>query len=457
MDTHFTPEQLRDPRLKEASDILQRCVGCGFCLAVCPTYHSLGDERDSPRGRIVLIHAMLKGELTPRQVRPHLDRCLSCNACMTACPSGVDYRRLSDYARTVIETSAMRAPNDESHRQFLLKVLPNPKRFRLVLLAISAMRPFRKLIARSRAKRLARALELTPKTPLKLGIYTSPQTVRTTRPRRGRVALLGGCVQKVLTPEVNDATLRFLNFLGYDVTLAEEEGCCGALSSTMGKEAAAKAQAKKNIDVWTAERDKGGPLSAIIVSTAGCSVAVKDYAHWFAGDPAYAEKAKYVSSLARDISEFAAQQKLDAPMGWSDIRVAYHPSCALEHTQRIVDEPRRLLGNAGFTVVEIPDGPFCCGAAGTYNVFQAELAKELQEQKVKAISKIKPDCVATGSVGCMTQLASGAAPVVHIVELLDWAYGGPCPEKLKHLQGRIRLIAPEPEEETADDETLEPA
>jgi glycolate dehydrogenase iron-sulfur subunit len=440
METHFTLEQLRDSRLKEADDILRRCVHCGFCIAACPTYLLLGDERDSPRGRIYLIKAMLEGKAAPRKVRPHLDRCLSCYSCMTACPSGVDYRHLSDYARQVIEKSSMRAPNDESRRKLLRNILPHPRRFRFALLALAAARPFRRFLGRSRSKLFKTVLELAPKSPLKIGIYTSPQTVKTERPRRGRVVLLSGCVQRVLRPGLNDASIRFLNHLGYDVTLSEGEGCCGALTLQMGKEAGAKAFAKQNIDVWYAEREKGGPLDAIIISTSGCGAAVKDYAHLLAGDPAYSEKAKYVSSLAKDISEFAAQQRLDAPVGWSDIRVAYHSACSLEHGQRIMDEPRQLLHNAGFTLLEIPDGHICCGSAGTYNILQPELAKELQERKLQAISSVKPDCVATGSIGCLNQLSAAPVPVLHTVELLDWAYGGPCPEALKHLEGRIRPL-----------------
>ncbi|MGA9546722.1 MAG: glycolate oxidase subunit GlcF [Rhodomicrobium sp.] len=440
METHFTLEQLRDSRLKEADDILRRCVHCGFCIAACPTYLLLGDERDSPRGRIYLIKAMLEGKAAPKKVRPHLDRCLSCYSCMTACPSGVDYRHLSDYARQLIEKSSMRAPNDESRRKLLRNILPYPKRFRLALLALAAARPFRRFLGRSRSKLFKTVLELAPKSPLKIGIYTSPQTVKTERPRRGRVVLLSGCVQRVLRPGLNDASIRFLNRLGYDVTLSEGEGCCGALTLQMGKEASAKAFAKQNIDVWYAEREKGGPLDAIIISTSGCGAAVKDYAHLFAGDPAYSEKAKYVSSLAKDISEFAAQQRLDAPVGWSDIRVAYHSACSLQHGQRIIDEPRQLLHNAGFTLLEIPDGHICCGSAGTYNILQPELAKELQERKLQAINSVKPDCVATGSIGCLNQLSAAPVPVLHTVELLDWAYGGPCPEALKHLEGRIRPL-----------------
>ncbi len=253
-----------------------------------------------------------------------------------------------------------------------------------------------------------------------------------------------GCVQRVLRPEINDASVRFLNRLGYDVVLAESEGCCGALTLHMGKEADAKAFAKRNIDAWRAQR-QGGPIDAIIVNASGCGTTVKDYAHLFAGDPAYAEKAKYVSALAKDISEFAAHKKIDAPPGWSDIRVAYHSACSMQHGQRVNDEPRQLLRNAGFTVVEIPDGHICCGSAGSYNVLQPELAGQLRELKLKAIEEVKPDCVATGNIGCMTQLSGGAVPIVHTIELLDWGYGGPCPEPLKHLQPRMRQLQREGE------------
>jgi glycolate oxidase iron-sulfur subunit len=429
METNFTLEQLRDSRLNEAESILRRCVHCGFCIATCPTY---------------LIKSMLEGKASPKQVRPHLDRCLSCYSCMTTCPSGVDYMHLSDYARQAVEKSAMRTPHDETTRKLLRNILPYPKRFRLALLALLAARPFRRVLSRSGVKMLSAIFELAPKSAIRHGIYTLPQTVKTKKPRRGRVVLLRGCVQRVLRPELNDATIRFLNHLGFDVILAEGEGCCGALPLHMGKEAGAKAFAKRNIDVWYAQRDKG-PLDAIVINTSGCGTTVKDYAHIFSDDPAYAEKARYVSSLAKDVTEFAAQHRIDAPVGWSDIRVAYHSACSMQHGQKIQEEPRQLLRNAGFTVLEIPEGHICCGSAGTYNLLQPDLAKQLKERKLLSIDKIKPDCVATGNIGCITQLSAGAAPVVHTVELLDWAYGGPCPEPLKHLEKRVRSLPGEGE------------
>jgi glycolate oxidase iron-sulfur subunit len=439
METRFSPDQLKDPGLKEAGDILRRCVHCGFCTAACPTYLLLGDERDSPRGRIYLIKAMLEGDASPRQVRQHLDRCLSCYSCMTACPSGVDYMHLSDYAREIVEKSAMRAPREEFMRKVLRSILPYPKRFRLALLTAVALRPFRRLLSRSRFKALAAMLELVPSSPVNRGSFTVPQTIKTKKPRRGRVALLSGCAQRVLRPEINDASVRFLNHLGYDVSLAEGEGCCGSLTFHMGKHAEAKAFAKRNIDAWHAQRDKG-PLDAIIINASGCGTTVKDYAHLFAGDPAYSEKAKYVSSLAKDITEFAGQLKVDSPLGWSDIRVAYHSPCSMQHGQKLHDTPRQLLRNAGFTVVDIPEGHICCGSAGTYNILQPDLANELKERKLLSINQVKPDCVASGNIGCIMQLSDGGAPVVHTVELLDWAYGGPCPEAVKHLQSRVRSL-----------------
>ncbi|MGO9172601.1 MAG: glycolate oxidase subunit GlcF [Rhodomicrobium sp.] len=444
METSFTPDQLKDPRLKEADEILRRCVHCGLCTATCPTYLLLGDERDSPRGRIYLIKSMLEGKAAPKQVRPHLDRCLSCYSCMTTCPSGVDYMHLSDFARQHIEKAVMRSPGDDFMRKVLRWVLPYPGRFRSALLAAKAARPFRGLFARSRFKTLAAMLGLVPTRRAWRGEFTSHQTVKTKRRRRGRVALLMGCAQRVLRPGINDSTIRVLNHLGYDVVLSEGEGCCGALALHMGKEADAKVFARHNIDAWHAQREKG-PLDAIIINVSGCGTTVKDYAHLFAHDPAYAAKAKYVSSIAKDISEFAAQQRFEAPVGWSDIRVAYHSACSMQHGQRIHEQPRQLLRNAGFTVVDIPEGHICCGSAGTYNILQSELANELKERKLASIDRIKPDCVASGNIGCITQLSGGPVPVVHTVELLDWAYGGPCPEALKHLEKRIRPLPREGE------------
>ncbi len=454
METNFSPEQLKDPRIKEAEAIVRACVHCGLCTATCPTYLLLGDERDSPRGRIYLIKSMLEGTVTPKQVRPHLDRCLSCYSCMTTCPSGVDYMHLSDFARQYIERVERRTPADSFMRKVLRAILPHPGRFRLALLAARAALPFRWIVARTRFRTLSAMLELAPRTSGAHPKFTAPHTVKTAKARRGRVALLLGCAQKVLRPEINNSTVRFLNYLGYDVVLSDRVGCCGALPLHMGNEAEAKEMARQNIDAWHLQREHG-PLDAIIINASGCGTTVKDYAHLFAHDSGhagnYAAKAKFVSALAKDIAEFAAEQKIEAPRGWSDIRVAYHSACSMQHGQRINEQPRQLLRNAGFTVVEIPEGHICCGSAGTYNILQPEIAAGLRQRKLASIDMVKPDCVASGNIGCITQLSGGKLPVVHTVQLLDWAYGGPCPEPLKHLQGRVRHLPREGEtQETAD-------
>lgn len=442
METSFSKKQLADPRMAEADAILRRCVHCGFCTATCPSYLVLGDERDSPRGRIYLIKSMLEGKSTPKQIKPHIDRCLSCYSCMTTCPSGVDYMHLSDLARAKIDETVTRAPKDHFTRKLIRSVLPYPNRFRMALNAAALARPFRGLLRRFGFDALVAMLNMAPSRRLKRGVYTRPQVIRAKGTRRGRVALLGGCAQRVLRPQINDATVRFLNHIGYDVVLAEGEGCCGALVLHMGKEAEAKAFARQNIDTWLALREEG-PLDAIIINASGCGTTVKDYGHLFAQDPEYAGKARFISSLAKDITEFAASLQLDAPKGWTDIRVAYHSACSMQHGQRIHEPPRKLLTNAGFTVLEIPEAHLCCGSAGTYNILQPEIADELRERKLSSIARVKPDCVATGNIGCISQLSSGSAPIVHTVELLDWAYGGPCPDEIAHLEGRVHLMKKE--------------
>jgi glycolate oxidase iron-sulfur subunit len=293
-------------------------------------------------------------------------------------------------------------------------------------------------------------LELAPKKRGGHTQFTAPHTIKTRKARRGRVALLMGCAQKVLRPEINDATVRFLNHMGYDVVLTDRVGCCGALPQHMGGEEEAKAMARQNIDAWLLQREHG-PLDAIVINASGCGTTVKDNGHMLAQDPEYAGKARFVSALAKDITEFAAERGVEAPLGWSDIRVAFHSACSMQHGQRIGDQPRQLLRNAGFTVAEIPEGHLCCGSAGTYNILQPEIAGALKQRKLAAIESVRPDCVAAGNIGCIAQLAGGPVPVVHTVQLLDWAYGGPCPEPLKHLQSRVRHLPREGQaKETAD-------
>jgi glycolate oxidase iron-sulfur subunit len=443
METRFSEDQLADPVLALANNALRRCVHCGLCTATCPTYALLGDERDSPRGRIILIKDMLeKGGKPTAEVRTHIDRCLSCMSCMTTCPSGVDYMHLVDMARIRIEKSMRRPQKDHVLRLILRRILPFPSRLRTALKLAWLAQPFKGLFRRLGMPEVTAMLRLAavPRGKAK------PSPGKTIFPalgpeRRARVILLAGCAQNVLRPPINEATIRLLTSHGVEVVVPEEAGCCGSLSHHQGHEDEALEFARSNIDVW--ERAMASePVDAIIATTSGCGTTIKDYGHMLAGESAYAERARQISALAMDITEFLVNSKvLGTPLGWSDIRVAYHAACSLEHAQSVCDEPRTLLREAGFSVVEIPEEHICCGSAGTYNVMQPHLADELRDRKLANIAAVKPDVVASGNIGCITQLTTpDAPPVVHTVELLNWAYCGACPAELSHLSGRIRTM-----------------
>ena len=453
MQTSFSSEQLADPRTAEANRILKRCVHCGLCTAVCSTYVVLGDERDSPRGRIYLIKDMLErqDEREPtHEVRHHLDRCLTCLSCMTTCPSGVDYMHLVDAARAHIEERTQRSFKDRALRSMLAFVLPYPMRFRMALRAAGLGRPFIPLLERLGLKELAAMLALAPKAGVsREGRFRGPGTAVTHSERRARVILMTGCVQPVLRPDINDATIRLLARRGVDVVVVHGSGCCGALVHHLGQETEAQAFARRNVDAWSKEIERG-EVDAIIVNASGCGTTVKDYGHMLRHDPAYAERAARVSALARDVSEFLHDYQLGAPERWSSIRVAYHSACSLQHGQRVHDEPRALLKQAGFAVVDVPEGHICCGSAGTYNILQPEIAGELKARKQKNIRTTRADVVAAGNIGCMTQLADGLdVPFVHTIELLDWAYGGQVPAGLEHL-ARFVSDVPRPRRQVAD-------
>ena len=453
MQTNFAPEQLINPRVAEADRILKRCVHCGLCTAVCSTYVVLGDERDSPRGRIYLIKDMLErgDERAPtQQVRHHLDRCLTCLSCMTTCPSGVDYMHLVDVARAEIEDRTTRSFKDRSLRSLLAFVIPYPTRFRLALKAVPIVRPFIPLLERIGLKELAAMLMLAPPSIVtREARYGGAGTAVTHSERRARVILMTGCVQPVLRPDINDATIRLLARRGVDVIVSHGAGCCGGVVQHMGRESEAMRHARRNIDVWSKEIARG-QVDAIIVNASGCGTTVKDYGHMMRGDPAYAEKAARISALAKDVSEFLSEYQLGAPLRWSSVRVAYHSACSLQHGQRIHDEPRALLKQAGFSVVDVPEGHICCGSAGTYNILQPEIAGQLKKRKQDNIRSTRADVVAAGNIGCMTQLTTGLdVPLVHTVELLDWAYGGPVPAGLEHL-GRFVSDVPKPRRQVED-------
>ncbi len=429
MQTNFTPDQLRDPGIARANQILRSCVHCGFCTATCPTYQVLGDELDSPRGRIYLIKDMLENDRpADEKTVKHIDRCLSCLACMTTCPSGVHYMHLVDHARAHIEKTYRRPAMDRFLRWTLSRILPYPMRFRAALVAAKLGRPFAALMPDARLRAM---LEMAPKRIPPVSRNDDPQVFPAQGPRRMRVALMTGCAQRALNTDINDATIRLLRRLGCEVVIAEGMGCCGALVHHMGREDESHAAAARNIRAWMAEAKAGG-LDAIVINTSGCGTTVKDYGHMFRDDP-MAQDAARVSGLAMDVSELLA--KLGLPEGAPKrLRVAYHAACSLQHGQQVKTAPKDLLKRAGFEVVEPRDSHLCCGSAGTYNLMQPEISKELKARKVSTLEEKAPDVIAAGNIGCMMQIGSGTeVPVVHTVELLDWATGGPQPRQLSGI------------------------
>ena len=438
MQTNFSPEHLAsDPRLQASEKILRSCVHCGFCTATCPTYLLLGDELDSPRGRIYQIKDMLENERpATAEVVKHIDRCLSCLSCMTTCPSGVHYMHLVDHARAHIEETYQRPWHDRALRRLLAAILPYPGRFRFAMLAARLGKPFAGALGAlpHLGASLKAMLALAPWNLPNRSAMEGPQSFPANGERKRRVAILSGCAQPVLDPGINEATIRLLTRHGVEVVLPKGEGCCGALVHHMGREHDALAFARANIDAWTAEIDGEG-LDAILITASGCGTTIKDYGFMFRNEPAYAEKAAKVSALAKDVTEFVETLEI-APVRGFDLTVAYHSACSMQHGQQLKDGPKRLLSRAGFRVKEVPEGHICCGSAGVYNILQPEIAGQLRERKIGNIGRTRPDLVATGNIGCMTQLAKGFAdkgattPVVHTAELLDWATGGPVPAKL---------------------------
>ncbi len=430
MQTTFSPEQLADPAIARSNEILRSCVHCGFCTATCPTYQILGDELDSPRGRIYLIKDMLENNRIPdeKTVR-HVDRCLSCLACMSTCPSGVHYMHLVDHAREYIEQNYKRPFGDRALRWVLARILPHPMRFRVALLGAKIGRPFAGLVPDARLRAM---LEMAPKTIPPVSRNDDPQTFAAESPKRLRVALMTGCAQKALNTDINDATIRVLRRFGCEVVIADGAGCCGALTHHMGKSDESHATAEKNIRAWAREMDEQG-LDAIVINTSGCGTTVKDYGHMFRNGP-LAENAARVSAISMDICEVL--MKLELPEGTDkDLTVAYHAACSLQHGQQIKTFPKDLLKRVGFRVVEPADSHLCCGSAGTYNLMQPEISKQLKRRKIRTLEAKTPDVIAAGNIGCMIQIGSGTeVPIVHTVELLDWATGGPKPRTLESVQ-----------------------
>ena len=427
MQTFFNEDQLLETDFKRSNEVLRACVHCGFCTATCPTYQVLGDELDSPRGRIYLIKDMLENNRVPDQKTvKHIDRCLSCLACMSTCPSGVHYMHLVDHARAYIEDKYKRPLFERLLRWALVKILPYPTRFRLALLGAKMARPIARFLPDPRLRAM---IAMAPKQVPPVSRNDDPQSFVPSIARKKRVVLMTGCAQRALNTDINDATIRLLQRLGCEIVIPQGQGCCGALTHHLGKTTESHAAAAQNIRAWQSEIDHGG-LDAVVINTSGGGTTVKDYGHMFR-DSDLTEEAAQISKLTMDVSELLMQ--LDMPdLEQKNIKVAYHAACSLQHGQQIKTFPKTLLQKAGFTVLEPADPHLCCGSAGTYNLMQPEISSQLKTRKVANLEALQPDIIAAGNIGCMMQIGSGTAvPVVHSVELLDWATGGPQPAALR--------------------------
>jgi len=436
MQTNFSLAQLLDPQVAESEKILRACVHCGFCTATCPTYVVLGDELDSPRGRIYLIKEMLEhSRAATREVVKHIDRCLSCLACMTTCPSGVHYMHLVDQARVRIERQYRRPLGERLLRAVLAFVLPSARNFRASVMLGRLVRPLfaalpdshkgasasPTLLRRIKAMVALSPTRLPPPGPAAGSVFAP------LGPRRGRVALLQGCAQQVLAPRINQAAINVLTRHGIEVVLVKDEQCCGALTHHLGRDDDALARARANVTAWSEEAARDG-LDAILVTTSGCGTVIKDYGYMLRGDRDYADAAAKVSGLTKDITEYLAGIDLKVAQPQGDVVIAYHSACSLQHGQKITALPKELLSKNGFVVKDVPESHLCCGSAGTYNILQPDIANRLRDRKVANIATVKPDMIAAGNIGCMIQIATGTSvPVVHTIELLDWATGGPRP------------------------------
>tara|TARA_B110000467_G_scaffold125115_1_gene117453 strand:- start:418 stop:1716 length:1299 start_codon:yes stop_codon:yes gene_type:complete len=432
MQTSFTEKQLENKENKSSESILRKCVHCGMCNATCPTYGISGDELEGPRGRIYLIKDMLENNKPAnKKITQHIDSCLSCYACMTTCPSGVNYMHLIDHGRNHVEETYNRPFIDRIFRNILSFVLPRPK----VFLSLAILTKFIKPISFLMPEFLRNSLKLMPdKIPSK-----KIKTQKIYSPQNGkiisRVALLTGCVQRVISPEINEATIRLLNRHNVEVVVMPDIDCCGSLNHHLGKKDKAENSFVKNIKSWHNEYLANG-LDAIISNTSGCGTTLKDYGHIFRNDKELKKQAKKISELTKDITEFLDENlKLNIKKNEEKkYKIAYHSACSMQHGQKVHDQPKQLISKTGNEVLDIPEGHLCCGSAGTYNILHQKMAKSLLKNKVSNIEKIGPDFISTGNIGCMTQISTGTRiPIIHTVELLDWFTGGPKPYKLKNF------------------------
>jgi len=435
METNFSTEQLKDKNNKSSEKILRKCVHCGFCNATCPTYQLLGNELDGPRGRIYLIKDMIENNKPANEkIVKHIDRCLSCYSCMTTCPSGVNYMHLIDHGRSHIEKTFKRPFKDRLIRSFLSKTLSNSFNFRIVAILTQFIKPLRFLFPRKIREMISLMPTSFPKKTLStMTVYKSQSKKKAV----ARVALLTGCVQKVISPQINESTIRLLTRHNIEVVVPKNINCCGSLNHHLGKENLANNTFKRNILIWYDEYLKNG-LDAIISNTSGCGTTLKDYGFIFREDKELKKKAKKISVLTKDVTEYLDENvKLNFISKTSNekkYKIAYHSACSMQHGQKIHKEPINLIKKTGNEVFEIPDGHMCCGSAGTYNLLQNEIAKELLKNKILNIKKIKPHIISTGNIGCITQIANGTnIPILHTVEIIDWYTGGPKPQILKNL------------------------
>ncbi len=414
-----------------AQDIIRSCVHCGFCTATCPTYVLLGDECDSPRGRIQLIKKMFaKGGAPDRQTVKHIDRCLSCLSCTTTCPSGVDYAHLIDDARAYVESNYQRPVHERALRWLLAMVLPRRGVMRAALLMAPLGRLLQPLLPRSLSAMVSLAKNIRGVNAPLLAVNLAVE------PRRWRVALLQGCVQDVVARHVHHATVRFLTRHHVEVVIVPQAGCCGALPLHMGRKATAQQMARAAVDAWWPEIDNGG-LDAIIVNASGCGTTLKDYANLLGDDPEYAAKAAKIAVLTKDLSEFSGQLSLKTDSSFSPLNVAYHAACSLNHGQKVKSQPKQLLAQLGCKISPIADEHLCCGSAGTYSILQPVIAERLRARKVSSIEATKADLMVSGNVGCNTYMAEELKmPVLNMAELLDWATGGPMPEVMIERTGQ---------------------
>jgi glycolate oxidase iron-sulfur subunit len=401
MQTSIAEEIKLTPAGQEADSILRKCVHCGFCTATCPTYQILGDELDGPRGRIYLIKQVLEGEQTSRKTQSHLDRCLTCRACETTCPSGVNYHRLADIGRQIVETRVSRPLGERVMRRALRAVLPYPERFGPLLRLGQSLRPLLPVSIKKKVPPLRRA-------------EPWPQQ------RHSRqMLILQACGQSTAMPTTNAATARLLDKLGIELVTASGSVCCGAVSHHLGAEEEGLDFMRRNIDAWWPYIDNGA--EAIVITASGCGSMVKEYAEALQHDPDYADKAARISALSRDISEVLADEDLEPLQNiGAGRKVAFHSPCSLQHGQQISGVVENILERAGFTLTKVPDSHLCCGSAGTYSLLQRTLSQQLLDSKLTALQSGKPDVIATANIGCHMHLESGSeTPVVHWVELLD--------------------------------------